>query len=293
MHYELVGENKGLIAEIEKRYGTTELVTLEYTLKLQSFLKQTLDFEATVWWLNCIPNFLYTPILSFERGRNQQGLFIYQAYISFDENTYGTHILSQSMFSGDFVPEVSVETVLISKKEIDVLTIYNSYNVPFFLRSKSRKYHSIVVGYIYSRKNDRNTPISENSSMQQIELLWKKRLGLLSPPLEQIISRMRNKSEWQELGDIYYNIFNPDFKIKEEWDQEEYKDYKREYYSYNQYNESTNYINLYILCWETVLKEFQVVILDSGRYKTPAPTWGFIHDPTRYSESLYAYKYIS
>ena len=128
--------------------------------------------------------------------------------------------------------------------------------------------------------------------MQQIELLWKKRLGLLSPPLEQIVSRMRNKSEWQEIGDTYYNVFNPDFKIKEEWDQEEYRDYKREYYSYNQYNESTNYINLYVLCRETVLKEFQVVLLDSGRYKTPAPTWGFIHDPTRYSESLYVYKYI-
>lgn len=201
-------------------------------------------------------------------------------------------LLSNSMFAGDFVPEVSVETILVNKNEIDVLTVLNSYNVPFYLRSKSRKYHLIVEGYIYSRKNDRNTPVSENSSMQQIELLWKKRLGLLSPPLEQIVSRMRNKSEWQEIGDTYYNVFNPDFKIKEEWDQEEYRDYKREYYSYNQYNESTNYINLYILCRETVLKEFQVVLLDSGRYKTPAPTWGFIHDPTRYSESLYVYKFI-
>lgn len=201
-------------------------------------------------------------------------------------------LLSNSMFAGDFVPEVSVETILISKKEIDILTVFNSYNVPFYLRSKSRKYHSILEGYIYSRKNDRNTPISENSSMHQIELLWKKRLGLLSPPLEQIISRMKNKSEWQEIDDMHYNIFNPDFKIKEEWDQEEYREYKREFYSYNQYNESTNYINLYILCRETVLKGFQVVLLDSGRYKTPVPTWGFIHDPTRYSESLYAYKYI-
>ncbi|WP_041219333.1 ATP-binding protein [Desulfitobacterium dichloroeliminans] len=201
-------------------------------------------------------------------------------------------LLSNSMFAGDFVPEVSVETILIGSKEIDVLTVFNSYNVPFYLRSKSRKYHSIVEGYIYSRKNDRNTPISENSSMQQIELLWKKRLGLLSPPLEQIISRMRNKAEWQEIGDIYYNVFNPDFKIKEEWDQEEHRDYKREFYSYNQCNESTHYINLYILCRETVLKQFQVVILDSGRYKTPVPTWGFIHDPIRYSESIYTYKYI-
>lgn len=201
-------------------------------------------------------------------------------------------LLSNSMFAGDFVPEVSVETILINEKEIDVLTIFNSYNVPFYLRAKSKKYRSIVEGYIYCRKNDRNTPISENSSIQQIELLWKKRLGLLSPPLEQIISRMRNKSEWQEIEDTHYNIYNPDFKIKEEWDEEEYGDYKREFYSYNQYNENTNYKNLSILCKETVLKGFQIVVLDSGRYKTPAPTWGFIHDLTGYSGSLYTYKYI-
>ncbi len=201
-------------------------------------------------------------------------------------------LLSNSMFAGDYVPDISIETILIEGKEVDILTVFNSYNVPFYLKSKTKRYHTIVDGYIYSRKGDRNTSVSENSSMQQIELLWKKRLGLLSPPLEQIISRMRNKSEWQEIGNTYYNVFNPDFKIVEEWDEEEYRDYKREFYSYNQCNESTHYINLNILCRETVLKGFQVVLLDSGRYKTTTPTWGFIHDPIRYSESLYAYKYI-
>lgn len=103
---------------------------------------------------------------------------------------------------------------------------------------------------------------------------------------------MRNKSEWQEIDNVYYNIFNPDFKIVEKWNQEGYRDYKREFYSYNQCNESTQYIDLDILFRQTVLKGFQVVILDSGRYKTPAPTWGFIHDPNRHTESLYTYKYI-
>lgn len=68
----------------------------------------------------------------------------------------------------------------------------------------------------------------------------------------QIISRMKNKSEWQEIEGTYYNIFNPDFRIIEEGDEEEYRGYKCEIYSYNQYNESTNYINLNILCRETV-----------------------------------------
>lgn len=131
LHYELVSKNKGLIAEIEKRYGTTELVALEYTLKLQSFLKQTLDFEAAVWWLNCIPNFLYTPILSFERGRNQQGLFIYQAYLSFDENTYGTHILSQQRVWPDVVVVIENKEKILHEldfMDINEKFIYGDYD---------------------------------------------------------------------------------------------------------------------------------------------------------------------
>lgn len=79
-------------------------------------------------------------------------------------------LLPNSMFAGDCVPEVSVKTIFISGKEIDIFTVFNSYNVPFYLRAKSKKYHSIVEGYIYSKKSDRNTHISENSSIQQIEL---------------------------------------------------------------------------------------------------------------------------
>lgn len=46
--YEYVKDSKELITEIKRQYGSIELVALEYTLKLQSFLKQTLAFEATV-----------------------------------------------------------------------------------------------------------------------------------------------------------------------------------------------------------------------------------------------------
>lgn len=125
LHYELISENKGLIADTEKRYGTIELIALEYTLKLQSFLKQTLDYEATVWWLNCIPNFLYTPILSFERGRNQQGLFIYQAYLSFDESTYGTHILSQQRVWPDVVIVIENKEKILH--ELDFMDINEKF----------------------------------------------------------------------------------------------------------------------------------------------------------------------
>ncbi|MDT3698372.1 MAG: FRG domain-containing protein [Thermincola sp.] len=129
--YEYVKDSKELIAEIKCRYGSIELIALEYTLELQSFLKQTLDFEATVWWLNCIPNFLYTPILSFERGRNQQGLFIYQTYLSFDESTYKTHILSQQRVWPDIIIVIENKEKILHELDfmgINEKFIYGDYD---------------------------------------------------------------------------------------------------------------------------------------------------------------------
>ena len=125
LKYEHVSEHKELISELEKKFGKVELSVLEYTLKLQSFLKQTIDFGTTVWWLNCIPNFLYTPILSFERGRNQQGLFIYQAYHTFEECIYRTHVLSQQRVWPDKI--IVIENKQKVLEELDFMGINEKF----------------------------------------------------------------------------------------------------------------------------------------------------------------------
>lgn len=201
-------------------------------------------------------------------------------------------LLANTVFAGDSVPHIAVETIKVEGKEVDILTIFNSFNVPFYLKPRAKGFRAIKPNYIYSRVGDRNTPIDQNSSMQQIELLWKKRLGLLSPPLEQIVQRLKNKVEWQDIEDTYYNIYNPDFKLVRVWDSEEYRGHKAEFYAYNQSNESISYSDLKIVCRETVLKEVQLVTLDSGRFCTPTPKWGFIHKLDNRTESLYTYKYM-
>lgn len=125
LKYEYVELNKNLVGELEKGFDSLELPVLEYTLMLQSFLKQILDFEETVWWLNCIPNFLYTPLLSFERGRNQQGVFIYQAYLSFDESTYNTRILSQQRIWPDLVVVIENKEKIL--RELDFIGINEKF----------------------------------------------------------------------------------------------------------------------------------------------------------------------
>lgn len=89
-------------------------------------------------------------------------------------------LLSNTDFAGDNIPKINLNTIEVEGKYIDVLTICNSYNVPYYLNSKSIKYSKIRDGYIYTRVGDRNTPINQNANIQQIEMLWKKRLGLIN-----------------------------------------------------------------------------------------------------------------
>jgi hypothetical protein len=199
-------------------------------------------------------------------------------------------LLSNCSFAGDNVPEVRLNTFLISEKEIDVITIYNSFNVPFFLKSKSRNYNSIKEGYIYTRIGDKNTPISQNANFLQIEMLWKKRLGLTQPPLEQIVNRLSNKLEWYLNGETFYNLYKPEFQLVEEYNDDNDR-LKGEFYVYTQTNARFSYKNLKIMYHQTILKEFQLVVLDSGRYVTPVPTWGFVGYEGHRVNNKITYKY--
>ena len=183
-------------------------------------------------------------------------------------------LLANTVFAGDNTPEVGVDTIKLEGIEIDVLTVFNSYKLPFYLKIKSKKYIHIKEGYIYTRIGDKNTPISQNATIHQIEMLWKKRLGLTQPPLVQIVKRLEDKSEWVQNEGTHYNMYKPEFKLVEEYDDDENDRRKGEFYVYSQTNSKFSYKNLKIMCNETILDSFQLVVLDSGRYKTPIPKWG-------------------
>lgn len=44
-------------------------------------------------------------------------------------------LLSNTVFAGDNTPEVKVDTIIVEDKNIDILTIYNSYSVPYYLKT--------------------------------------------------------------------------------------------------------------------------------------------------------------
>lgn len=130
--------------KLKRSYQQIEPVSsavFSYTAYLQLFLRNTLDLTATIWWFNLImPNFKYAPILTFERGRNQQGLFIYQTYLNYIEETYSTPVAAlQRVWPNKIIVINNKEKIL---KELDFIGInekfiYGDYdNIASYIKRK-------------------------------------------------------------------------------------------------------------------------------------------------------------
>lgn len=57
------------------------------------FFKKAKEQLETIFHVCFLPTMLYKPVITFERGRNQQGLFIYQGYTMYVESTYDFNVL--------------------------------------------------------------------------------------------------------------------------------------------------------------------------------------------------------
>ncbi|WP_075841305.1 ATP-binding protein [Clostridium perfringens] len=198
-------------------------------------------------------------------------------------------LLGNCNFAGQNVPKISLETLNINGKEIDILIIFNSNDVPMYISKTNNKQRRIQANYIYSRVGDRNTPMSENSNIYIIEQLWKKRFGLNRDSIELFKEALKDKWNWNRNKQGWYYKFNPEFMIKEIEN-----DCNRLpcFYSYTMCNESTSYYNLQIIYKGTILDEFLEVVLDSGRYVTISPLSYFV-SKDRYNRKTFEYRYFT
>ena len=91
-------------------------------------------------------------------------------------------------------PTVCVETIEIDDKLIDVIKVCNSLNTPFYLKER---FLQLNPNNIYSRIQDTNTPVNRSADINIVELLWKKRFGLLLTPIEHFNYLLLDKSHWK------------------------------------------------------------------------------------------------
>lgn len=125
-------------------------------------------------------------------------------------------LLSTARFAGSRKPSIELLTITLGKIPIDVLIIRTMGRQPFYLEKdyifgKKR----INRGVIYSREEDRNTPIDEIAPPDIIEELWMKRLGLRDSPIGRFVKILPNYNEWRWDGitGAYY-IKEPDYRLE-------------------------------------------------------------------------------
>lgn len=200
--------------------------------------------------------------------------------------------LSNLQFAGDIVPQIELKTISMQSSyapydvvDVDVLIIYNTNMTPIYLK---KRYGEMIQGCIYSRIGDKNTQNNGNSEMWQIEMLWRKRLGLIKPPFEYIIDSLSRKLEWREYKGSWYNIYKPEYVVRNNWDEDNHSD-TDDFYSYSQVNESTHFYTLEIIVNNTVLEEYQTVCLDGGRLLVPVPELGIFSEWSKSEEKYYRY----
>lgn len=91
-------------------------------------------------WLNLLPNFKYAPILTFERGRNQQGLFIYQNYLQSDEYLENPYIEGIQRILSDKIVIIHNKEKILSELDfmgINEKFIYGDYdNIAKYIKRK-------------------------------------------------------------------------------------------------------------------------------------------------------------
>ena len=107
------------------------------------------------------------------------------------------------------IPEVTVDTITIENKEVDILTIKDTRQVPVFLEkefSDDRK--KCTAGQIFTRIGDTNTAIDTTANIFVVEKLMKKRLMLDSSIIDRYSYLLEQVSEWTFMDSEQKLIFN-------------------------------------------------------------------------------------
>ena len=110
-----------------------------------------------------------------------------------------TNLLNSLPFFGNELPDVTVKTLYIENKEVDVITIKSSTSTPFMLAGS---YNGIKSYDIYSRYNSSNIKTSAHSvDKQLVDKLWAKRYGQLDWQTDsyrfKVFTNLRDR--WEEV----------------------------------------------------------------------------------------------
>ena len=214
--------------------------------------------------------------------------------------------LRSKPFAQNFYPMTDVTTYKVfsvtkeKMVDIDVITIFNENSVPVYLdrdiegeylldkngniikdnKGKKLKKHKITQGLIYSRIDDSNTPSDESTSDAQMELLWRKRLGLDLDIFSRFKYCLKDIKNWfyteTEYKPKYIYQLNPDFMIEEVKDDQEEHRSRFVSWAHTLMNVHVDYRYIQLKYRGVVIKEYVATVMDGGRFIACDPETGNI-----------------
>src|SRR5699024_5511064 len=202
-------------------------------------------------------------------------------------------------FAAARYPKVSLMTFEYEEKEIDVIIINPKGYVPYYLEKaetdkKSGKNKTVNAGSIYTRVEDKNTPINSTASPLDTEILWKMHFGLYPSPIKRLQNYLLTPEKWMLNSTGYFYSEAPEYIVYENEEMAEKEDYSSlgsPFYAYNQTNSNTLYSYYEFKYHSTVLYSRQCISLDSGIYKHLVPEPGVINFNMHRDDTIY-YRYF-
>ncbi len=266
-------KNKVLYFIQKGKEGNSWDFKLEWHEKAEELLKDIICFANTIHDDDCYIIFGITDNLKIKgmRGKRRK-----QADI--------INLIDGHDFAGSLRPKVSVDTIKIQGKKLDILTIFNSNMTPYYLK---KNFGGMYANCIYLRKEDTNTPDKSSADYYDIEKLWMKRFHLLGSKLDFIINNL-DKNDWKYVDEKYFYIKDPQYTI--EFCDEEIVN-EPDYYSYNMVNSTSYYGELYLCLQKTTLLKLNTVVLDGGRLEIIVPEVHYFYRDKFGLSPKYLYKY--
>lgn len=187
--------------------------------------------------------------------------------------------LKDKKFAGGLRPTVYVQTLSVGGKAIDVITVKNTSNTPYFLVEQHNYGQECVrAGHIYVRIGDTNTPKVAFADVDKVEYLWRKRFGIDLSVNERLLRLLDNPNDWS--GDFnndshkYHSVY-PEFQIHLIDYEEDEGDFKNNSIVTNladhNCDKKFSVSKLEITYHSTVLYTENVIYLDGFRHLVPMP----------------------
>ena len=199
-------------------------------------------------------------------------------------------LLRTVQFASNGYPATDVDTFSIEGHNIDVVTIFDSDAVPYYLQSEYTKDKRLPSGVIYSRINDSNTPISESTTDSRMQELWQKRLHIDRTIQERFKYYLGCASQWSAVHDGQRSTFilnqDPDFVVEIVEDIGNRNEY--EAYSRSQFDHRIGWDEINLRFRGTLIHSNLVNYLDGARLQVCSPISGVISNQLlRRGSSLY------